>query len=458
MVNQKLLAARQKKRWSQAVASEKVGVSELTYSRWEKAAQKPYLSTLDLLCKAFEMSPQDLGYSNDGQLMAEAKENVPVINNLASVTPEMLVGSQNTSLIVLTREQATLLSSILIGDDPMTNFDAGRRQALLRLLGTTGLTLAMPINELINPEPWDRIARGLTKPTHVNEETLNHFARLTEICWGLSRESQPETVQEILPTYLPKIETVAQTASAHQQIAAGIASQGYMLAAEVDKKNVPALERYCELAVQYSHLAGDYSIQVAALKQQATIALIAKKTDKALQTYQRALPLVRYVSPLLRSRIYMGLASAYARCGNQQDAQRYIGLAHEAFPSQPESDPGFSYTVCTPAVLHLYDGLAYMDLDRPQQAWEALENVEGLNPKLPVAESWRIEIINLQASSAAALGDLERSCTYVEAGAKVAEAQGYDIWKSESADVFRQIQLRWPHESQVKSLAPLFQP
>jgi len=89
-----------------------------------------------------------------------------------------------------------------------------------------------------------------------------------------------------------------------------------MLASEVETKNVPALERYCDLAVQYGQLSGDYSIQVAALKQQATIALVAKKTDQALHIYQRALPLVRYVSPLL-SRIYMGLASAHARCGNQ---------------------------------------------------------------------------------------------------------------------------------------------
>ena len=45
----------------------------------------------------------------------------------------------------------------------------------------------------------------------------------------------------------------------------------------------------------------------------------------------------------------------------------------------------------------------------------------------------------------------------MEAGAKAAIAQGYQIWQSESSDVFKQIQLRWPHEARVKALADLFQ-
>jgi transcriptional regulator with XRE-family HTH domain len=64
MVNEKLRRARLQKRWSQAVAAEKVGVSELTYSRWENGTQKPYPKTLDDLCNTFEMSPADLGFGD----------------------------------------------------------------------------------------------------------------------------------------------------------------------------------------------------------------------------------------------------------------------------------------------------------------------------------------------------------------------------------------------------------
>ncbi len=45
-------------------AAEKVGVTHQTYSRWEKGLQKPHLTTLKLLCKAFEKKPEELGFED----------------------------------------------------------------------------------------------------------------------------------------------------------------------------------------------------------------------------------------------------------------------------------------------------------------------------------------------------------------------------------------------------------
>jgi hypothetical protein len=93
-----------------------------------------------------------------------------------------------------------------------------------------------------------------------------------------------------------------------------------------------------------------------------------------------------------------------------------------------------------------------LELATPNEAGKLVREDEKPLP----AKAWG-DVTNLQASSAAALGDLELSCTYVEAGAKAAMAQGYEIWQSEASDVFKQIQLRWPHETRVKALADLFQ-
>src|SRR5215469_2249133 len=49
--------------------------------------------------------------------------------------------------------------------------------------------------------------------------------------------------------------------------------------------------------------------------QSATMALVAKKPARATEFYQQALPMVDHVSPLLRGRIYLGLASSWARIG-----------------------------------------------------------------------------------------------------------------------------------------------
>ena len=60
MMNHKLRTARMLKHWSMEMASAKIGVDRVTYSRWERGEQTPHLSTLDLLCQTFEMSHEEL--------------------------------------------------------------------------------------------------------------------------------------------------------------------------------------------------------------------------------------------------------------------------------------------------------------------------------------------------------------------------------------------------------------
>ncbi|GCF06869.1 helix-turn-helix transcriptional regulator [Dictyobacter arantiisoli] len=63
-MNTKLRAARIQKRWSQERASEYAEVSERTYLRWEQGTQQPRLSSLDLLCQAFQATPEELGFED----------------------------------------------------------------------------------------------------------------------------------------------------------------------------------------------------------------------------------------------------------------------------------------------------------------------------------------------------------------------------------------------------------
>src|SRR6266704_1058116 len=62
--NEKLEAARLQKRWSVEVASAKAGISVNTFNRWERGLQIPQLDTLDRLCNAFNMTPEELGFGN----------------------------------------------------------------------------------------------------------------------------------------------------------------------------------------------------------------------------------------------------------------------------------------------------------------------------------------------------------------------------------------------------------
>ncbi len=62
--NTMLQSARIKKSWSPEFVSEKVGVSLNTYIRWENGIQIPRPSSLNALCKVFEMSPDELGFGD----------------------------------------------------------------------------------------------------------------------------------------------------------------------------------------------------------------------------------------------------------------------------------------------------------------------------------------------------------------------------------------------------------
>jgi hypothetical protein len=101
--------------------------------------------------------------------------------------------------------------------------------------------------------------------------------------------------------------------------------------------------------------------------------------------------------------------------------------------------------------------LTYSDLHQPEDAWEALMQVDGMQPKLPVIESTRIEFLNLQAKTAALAGNMELSREYLIASVKLAKNNGYAIWAEEAYDVYMTLCQIWPHEKQIKSLVTLFQ-
>jgi len=60
--NDKLRLARRKKMWTMKETADKVGVSLLTYSRWERGVQHPHLTTLKDLCEVFGKSAEELGF------------------------------------------------------------------------------------------------------------------------------------------------------------------------------------------------------------------------------------------------------------------------------------------------------------------------------------------------------------------------------------------------------------
>jgi tetratricopeptide (TPR) repeat protein len=283
--------------------------------------------------------------------------------------------------------------------------------------------------------------------------------QLNEKCWHLTNGSEIATIESILPKYVPDLARIARQASRHQGQIASLTAQGYLLGGLValDQLDHAAMRKYSELAVEYSTLAKDYNLHAAALKQQATMFLIMKEPYKALEIYQQTIPFIKRVSPLLRSRIYQGLADASARCGYDTEADCYLGLAHESFPfSDWERDPSFLYADSGLSVLWMYDGLTRLHLGRPRQALDAFLKVDGIAPKIPIGELTQLEFIDLQAQASVAARDQERSRYYLEAAVAKANALHCRWGRTEALETYQDMRLLWPRESQVKALAQLF--
>src|SRR6266498_3995789 len=98
--NELLEAARMSKRWSVAVASEKAGVSVNTFNRWERGLQIPQLSTLDQVCNAFDMSPEDLGFGHAIEVKRRAPLHREVEAGLSTANVPSIPPSDNATISI----------------------------------------------------------------------------------------------------------------------------------------------------------------------------------------------------------------------------------------------------------------------------------------------------------------------------------------------------------------------
>lgn len=414
MINEKLRSMRKLKRWSMQIASERVGVDRVTYSRWERGEQDPHPSTLDLLCRAFDMSPEDLGF---GHLVATDAQ----------------------------RDQEDDLA-----------MDEKRRDLFKQAL-QIGTALTLPGMGLAKANTLEQALSA--KLSLSDRMLLDHFSKLIAICWDLLRVDGLPTVGHLLPTFLPEVTELVQQSPTCKKEAAGLASQGYILAGLVATLQLDhaASEAYCKHAVLLSHVAEDRTLEAAALKHLAVKYFDLKHPRQTLQMYLEALQFIDQVSPLMQSRTYLGLAAAYAQMGQKQDALRYLGMAQETFPEEPEKDVSFIYADCGPSSLNHYGGLIYMELDHPQKAWETFAEVEKLKQRIVIPERTIIEIVNCQAEAAVAQRNLELASSHIQAGVAGALKLKSERRFADTFAVYKNMRLVWPHEPQVKALGELFQ-
>ena len=339
---------------------------------------------------------------------------IGLIESLQDELPSPLVNQED--VIVLTGEEARLFLSRL-GEDDMPRFDPERRSSILKALQAVGRASSIAVvipHILVNPEPWERLIAATSQPSALNNETLSTFTSLTQACWKLTNSGELIIAEMTLSSFLPTLRQLAPS----QPEAALLASQALQLRSVLVSHNLKVAEKLalCQQAVEYARLAQNHNTLVAELTELAVAYVYNNQYDKALTSYQEALMYCGYddVSPLLRSRTYVEAGAIFAHYKRRKEADFYLDMAYEAFPTDPTSDPAHLYADHSRGGLAFYNGLIQLEKGQAIQAWNGFESFKEYDLAIP--ERIRVLIVNQQGRAAILGNDLEKYAYCLEEG------------------------------------------
>ncbi|WP_376794050.1 hypothetical protein [Thermogemmatispora sp.] len=183
------------------------------------------------------------------------------------------------------------------------------------------------------------------------EEFLPQCSASLAACWHLLKGNGLATVREILPRFAPTLMLMARQTTRYQRVAARLATQAAILQAilAMHRMDIAGRERYCLEAIRCSRAAADERLECAALMYLGytySFCYRPRQPRKAIAVFEEALRVLGTHSWLLRSDVAMGLAEAYAQCGDERQALHFMTVAQDAFPTRPELDPSFAYAEC----------------------------------------------------------------------------------------------------------------
>lgn len=448
--NEKLQRARLEKYWSVAVASRRVGVSTNTFNRWERGLQIPQLATLDQLLAAFEMSAEELGFgfvispaSKAEHCSPDVLETTEVPDASAPSAPPV-EGSAYTANMsyVLRSPRPAHMQPLASARAEAEAEQLSRRQVIAALIGTPAAIFCARQGDNLS------LLRA--------EEILTLCTAHIPLCWQLYFEGGRAEVEKVLPDYIAQLSTLARHPSAYQKRAATQLSQAYQLASllAAQHQDYGAANTAARQGLVYGELAGDASLQVAALIRQALVAFFLKRPCPCLHAYQSALQLAPQASPLLQGRVYAGLAEVWSKHGQESEARHFLEMAQKTFPQTVEDDPSYTYTHFTHTSVSTYEGLMHLNLRQLAQSEQAFARIDRLISTDAVPN--RLELLVHQAMVACSQGELEQTGKLIEAAIPMSAILGSQLRADQIYEIYERMVSKWGDEPVVKELEELF--
>lgn len=459
--NEKLRAARKQKRWSQERAAAEIKIDRKTYIRWEQGHHTPQPGTLDLACKAFGMSAEELGFATDSlqdigfafpiSFEEESKDWGTWLGiKLAQIVTR--VGAWHKDVAFCDEIQMEVDQEIKMIDHELQQYHAEEQQAISRRQALT--TIAALPTALV----W---GVGMANDAAI-EEFLPRCAASITSCWHLMKGKGFVAVSGIFSTFIPSLATIALRQSKYQQSAARLAVQASIIQGilAMHQLNFTEREAHCHDAVRYATISQDRVLHAAALMYLGytySHCYYPREPRKAIPVFQKALHVLGDEITLLRSDILMGLSEACAQCKQEQEALRYMGMTQQFFPDHPELDRSFIYADCGVNTLYQWQGKAYLqlvghfpDAGYQQKAVDSLMQSIGISS---ISERSANETVIYQADAARVLGELEIYTDSLRKATQMAVAIGSRRRYNDALLVYQQTPQKWIKERQIQTLA-----
>ncbi|GCE22237.1 AfsR/SARP family transcriptional regulator [Dictyobacter kobayashii] len=340
-------------------------------------------------------------------------------------------------------EQITALSR--------TNGPINRREAS-KIMATVGASL------LVTSDLLGIIHSGTA--LH-DEEILSICSASLPAFWRLYFDGQLSEVRRVLPGHISQLALLTRQRTGSQQQAASLASKAHQLACmlALQEQDYGVALIHTEQAQQSALIAEDTNLQVASLIRKALVyryinRYLRKCPEQILETYQEA---IQYsssssVSPLLRGRLYTGLAEAHSELEQEYEAKHALEIAYTIFPEKPQEDPHFTYTHFK--LPQGFEVVVYLNLKQAGKAWDILTKIDASVPMTTIPD--RVELSIDQARASLLFGDMHQSGKYVELAANSAHVLGSHLRYNETYNIYKQMHIKWPQEQYIKGLAEIF--
>ncbi|MBA2392864.1 MAG: helix-turn-helix transcriptional regulator [Ktedonobacteraceae bacterium] len=443
----KLINARKRRHWSQTQAADLAGVSSRAWITWEQGHAAPHLSSIDLLCKLFECSAEDLdfgGVENSLAIADSAMHPVAFVDLTMQLLTVAFVPQRRFESV------QTHITTILEDYDAMTGEIMNRREALARLA-------SLPLIASLRP--------GVSNPRA--EDVITQCAASIAACWELSKSSYEEDLHrafQTASTFVPALKAFMESSQYHKD-AATLIGQCSLLKTVLGwhLQGVKEAAVYARESIAYAQEAGDIILQVSAMDYLCWALYYDNKTQQAEQNAAKAKRLVekhrQELPPILCSGVYSTYAVMQAKNGGNATAT--FDQAGQYFANGEQAKPlKYIYMDYTKSALVLNDGMIHYFADEQSQAMTAFEkiiNPSDLSARLVLPGRTQVETLNFMAMSTLRRKDkdMEESLHYWKAAMQGAMTLQSEQRFNEAKLTYDIMDVVWSGDKRIKAMREL---